>query len=167
MKRLVEMHSGSVTAHSEGPGRGATFRVSLPIHKPEAKTAGKSLAMPRGQAGRRILLVEDNGDTAITVTMLLKSLGYQVETAGDVFQALEAVSGREFDLVISDLGLPDRSGIELMQEIRQRGYRLRGIALTGYGSEEDVQRSREAGFTVHLTKPIDLDALTEAIEQVL
>ena len=87
--------------------------------------------------------------------------------AGDASQALEAVAADGFDLMISDLGLPDRSGIELMQEIRRRGNALKGIALTGYGMDEDVRRSREAGFSEHLTKPIDMDVLIESMERVL
>jgi CheY-like chemotaxis protein len=113
------------------------------------------------------LLVEDNGDTVLVMTMLLESFGYQVEAAGDVEQALEAIDSRPFDLLISDLGLPDGSGIDLMQEVRRRGHALRGIALSGYGRQEDVLRSKEAGFSAHLIKPADIDALMEAVAAIL
>jgi CheY-like chemotaxis protein len=110
--------------------------------------------------------VEDNGDTAVTMKMLLEAYGYEVKTAGDVRQALQAFESAKFDLLISDLGLPDRSGIELMQELRQRRHTLKGIALSGYGQEEDMRRSKEAGFAVHLIKPVDADLLMETIGSI-
>ncbi len=168
VKRLVAMHEGTVTAHSDGPGRGATFRVSLPA-LPRDAAQPEAADRPAARAtGQRILLVEDNGDTAITMSMLLESIGYRVKTAGDVSQALEALArDGGFDLLVSDLGLPDRSGIELMKELRSRGILIKGIALTGYGMEEDVARTREAGFSVHLTKPIDMDVLIQTVERLL
>ena len=87
--------------------------------------------------------------------------------AGDVAQALKALDASGFDLLISDLGLPDQSGLDLMQELRQRGNALKGIALSGYGREEDMRRSQEAGFSVHLTKPVDADALVQAVDSML
>ena len=99
--------------------------------------------------------------------MLLESFGYQVEAAGDVKQALEAIDSGPFALLISDLGLPDGSGIELMQELRRRGHALKGIAVSGYGQEEDTRRSKEAGFSAHLIKPVDVDALMESVAAVI
>jgi CheY-like chemotaxis protein len=98
--------------------------------------------------------------------MLLEAYGYEVETAGDVRQALQAIDSANFDLLISDLGLPDRSGIELMKELRQRRHSLKGIALSGYGQEEDMRRSKEAGFAVHLVKPVDAGLLLETIGSI-
>jgi CheY-like chemotaxis protein len=115
----------------------------------------------------RILLVEDNADSAAMMKMLLESFAYEVETAGDVAEALKAIELRSFDVLISDLGLPDQSGIELMQELRRRGNAIKSIALSGYGREEDVKRSREAGFDLHLTKPVDAEALVQAISRVV
>jgi DNA-binding response OmpR family regulator len=89
-----------------------------------------------------------------------------VQVAGDVAGALELAAADQFDLLISDLGLPDGSGIDLMREIRSRGVMVPGIALSGYGQEEDVRRSREAGFAAHLTKPTSPDRLAEAIEAI-
>ena len=86
-----------------------------------------------------------------------------MEAAGDVNQALQAIDSASFDLLISDLGLPDRSGVELMQEIRRRGHAIKGIALSGYGQEEDMRRSKEAGFIAHLIKPVDAAVLMETI----
>jgi len=167
VKRLVEMHEGSISAHSEGKNRGSAFRVSLPLTSTRlsAEEEKRIHAAPTGC--RRILLVEDNGDTAAMMKMLLEGFGYEVETAGDVSQALKAIESRGFDLLISDLGLPDRSGIELMHELRRRSNNIKGIALSGYGREEDLRRSREAGYSVHLTKPVDADYLVETVSRLI
>ena len=162
-KRLVEMHEGKISVYSEGRNRGAKFRVQLPLSSAElAADAKESAALVPGRA-RRILLVEDNGDTAQTIKMLLTECGYVVETAADVRQALNAVESASFDLLLSDLGLPDGTGIDLMQELRRRGNAIKGVALSGYGLEEDMRRSKEAGFSAHLVKPADADALIGAI----
>jgi signal transduction histidine kinase len=164
VKRLVEMHEGKISVYSEGRNRGAKFRVQLPLSSAElAEDARASAASVLGRS-RRILLVEDNGDTAQTMKMLLAESGYVVEIAADVRQALKAVESASFDLLLSDLGLPDGTGIDLMQELRRRGNALKGIALSGYGQEEDMRRSKEAGFSAHLIKPADADALIESIE---
>ena len=166
-KRLVEMHEGKISVDSEGRNRGAKVRVQLPLCSAElAEDAQESAASVPGRS-RRILLVEDNGDTAQMMKMLLAQRGYVVETAADVRQALRAVESASFDLLLSDLGLPDGTGIDLMQELRRRGNALKGIALTGYGQEEDVRRSKEAGFSAHLIKPADADALIETIAALL
>jgi len=166
-KRLVEMHDGTISVESEGMDRGATFRVSLPLSsmQPEAQTQKRAPVAAR--MARRILLVEDHEDTATSMKMLLEASGYEVENAGDAAQALRVIDSNRFDLLISDLGLPDKSGLELMAELRQRGNNLKGIALSGYGREEDVRRSQEAGFFRHLTKPVDADALVEAVAKML
>jgi signal transduction histidine kinase/CheY-like chemotaxis protein len=165
-KRLVEMHDGTISVHSEGRNKGATFRVQLPMStEPLEASAHKGVPAFDGRA-RRILLVEDSGDTALMMKMLLEAFGYEVETAGDVSQALQAIDSTTFDLLISDLGLPDRSGIDLMQELRRRRHPLKGIALSGYGQEEDMRRSKDAGFAVHLVKPVDADLLMETIEGI-
>jgi signal transduction histidine kinase len=162
-KRLVEMHEGKISVYSEGRNRGAIFRVQLPLSSSELAADAQESAAPVLGQSRRILLVEDNGDTAQTMKMLLEVCGYVVETAADMKQALEAVESASFDLLLSDLGLPDGSGIELMQELRRRGNAIKGIALSGYGQEEDMRRSKEAGFSAHLIKPADADALIETI----
>jgi CheY-like chemotaxis protein len=115
--------------------------------------------------GLRLLLVEDHADTAEAMADLLRALGHEVTVARSVAGAREASQGRELelDLVISDLGLPDGTGLDLMRELAAHG--LRGIALSGYGMDEDIQRSRDAGFTSHLTKPVTLQMLQEAILQ--
>jgi CheY-like chemotaxis protein len=162
---------------SEGRGRGAAFTVRLPLGgvQEELEETGIWLSRPRPAAvsvkpdrALRILLVEDHDDTARAMADLLELMGHEVTLAGSVTAALAAAEearGRGIDLVVSDLGLPDGSGQDLMRELI-RLYGWKGIALSGYGMEEDVRRSREAGFARHLTKPVDLDTLRAAIRQV-
>ena len=168
---LVEMHDGTIWAHSDGRGRGATFRVRLPLLKaselgadavsPADNSAPALAAAPRPA---RILLVEDHPDTARIMRRLLMLDGHEVQTAGDIATALDlAGDNGRFDLLISDLGLPDGSGVDLMRELRSRGNRIPAIALSGYGQEEDLRRTHEAGFAAHLTKPTSPDRLAEAI----
>jgi signal transduction histidine kinase len=175
-KAVVERHGGRLTALSQGKNRGATFTVELPLHVPPSPDIPRSdrvLDQPasappeRSPADRplHILVVEDHADTALALTELLKTRGYRVTIAGSIAAALEAVAASAIDLVISDLGLPDGSGQDLMRELVAR-HGLHGIALSGYGMEEDVQRSREAGFDSHLTKPVSLETLEAAIQQV-
>jgi hypothetical protein len=163
-RALIETHSGKITAASEGVGKGSTFTVELNVAEQElpAKDAPKPAAPRVG--GLRLLLVEDHKDTCLMMSRLLRSLDYDVKTAHSVGEGLAVASQHEFDLVVSDLGLPDASGLELMRQLRER-YQLRGIALSGYGMEDDVARSYEAGFVTHLTKPIDFAALQQAIAE--
>jgi PAS domain S-box-containing protein len=172
-KALVEMHGGSIEAHSEGQKRGATFRVRLPVVSAAARVTAEQpgpsadRVAPGARRARRILLVEDHGDTADMIVSLLELDGHVVHTAGDVATALEeAVPGR-FDLLISDLGLPDGSGLDLIRALRSHGHDLPAIALSGYGQEHDVQQSRAAGFQVHLVKPIDPERLLETVQAVV
>jgi len=164
-KSLVEMHGGQIEAQSEGQGKGATFRVRLPLTAPAGAPAARPPATSRRHAVRpmRILLVEDHGVTAKLMGMVLTSDGHTVEAAGDIATALELAGQHAFDLLLSDLGLPDGSGHDLMCQLRQRGHKFPGIALSGYGQEEDIQRSREAGFAAHLTKPASREAVVGAI----
>lgn len=131
--------------------------------------AKPSTEQARAQATRKlqILLVEDHGDTARIMKKMLERKGHEVQTAGDLATALQSATQQRFDLLISDLGLPDGSGLNLMHELRARGQTLPAIALSGYGQEHDIAESRAAGFTVHLTKPTNLQQLREAIAAVL
>ena len=174
-KAIAELHGGRITAVSPGYGRGATFRVHLPAGRwpAEAKltplptTIAEPEPAPRITRQLRLLLVEDHPDTAEAMADLLRALGHEVRVAGTVAQGLATAAatleaGESIDLVISDLGLPDGTGMDLMRELVAR-YGLRGIALSGYGTEEDVRRSLEAGFTRHLTKPVNFQALEAVI----
>jgi signal transduction histidine kinase len=175
-KAIVELHGGRLTAESRGRGHGATFTVSLPASLPRVDhdtgkiaVAGEPVTPPESAAvPLRILLVEDHADTAEAMAELLSLLGYQVTTTGTVAEALAATRAERFDLLLSDLGLPDGSGLDLMREISGRnGDGLPGIALSGYGMEEDVRQSLEAGFRKHLTKPVTLQQLEAAIREVV
>lgn len=166
-KRLIEMHNGGVTVESEGKGKGATFRVSLPLERHAALDQRNESAEAHAAAvPREILLVEDHKDTSDLLTALLESLGHKVKVAGTIADALQAASAHSYDLLISDIGLPDRSGVDLMRELRRSGSTIKGIALSGYGREEDIQRCREAGFAEHLTKPVDIDLLEQAVARL-
>ena len=167
-KVLVEMHNGAIEALSEGRGKGATFRIRLPLASAaaDASAAVPVATPPSAVHPLRILLVEDHPVTATLMRMVLAADHHVVEVAGDVAVALELAGRKEFDLLISDLGLPDGSGHDLMRQLRQRGCKFAGIALSGYGQEEDIRRSREAGFTAHLTKPASREAVVEAIASV-
>jgi PAS domain S-box-containing protein len=185
-KTLVEMHGGRLAAESEGPGRGATFTLRLPVADiinvpplptPESPTDREAAQPSDESAPLRILLVEDHEDTARVMTRLLRTYHYDVTTANDVSSALRIAASAPFDLVISDLGLPDGSGLDLMRHLLEQHGRepsgsstdsaIKGIALSGYGMEADRQRSRDAGFAEHLTKPVDLQRLKDVIRDVV
>jgi two-component system, chemotaxis family, CheB/CheR fusion protein len=180
-KAIVELHGGSLIARSAGRGQGSVFSVRLPIGSLPARSspalpksggppadAPASQPVPAQGTALRILLVEDHADTAEAMADLLRDLGHQVTVAGGVAQALAMAEGQRhnggLDLVVSDLGLPDGTGLDLMTELQGR-YGIKGIALSGYGMEEDVRKSLAAGFERHLTKPINLQALQNAIQE--
>jgi PAS domain S-box-containing protein len=169
-KALVELHGGTIDGESQGRDKGSLFRVRLPIAGlTDATAAGvgrHSEDVPPARQTFRILLVEDHGDTATMTVKVLELEGHEVQTAGDVATALQAVDQGQFDLLISDLGLPDRSGLDLIRELRARGKAMPAIALSGYGQLQDVERSRAAGFHLHLVKPVEPSRLLEVIQTV-
>lgn len=171
-KAMVEMHGGTIQAHSDGHNRGATFAVRLPLLATDALARTDSqqqtpaVAASRAARPLRILLVEDHGDTAKTMMRVLKLSGHSVIHAGDVATAMKLARETSFDLLLSDLGLPDASGLDLLQGLRAAGFNLPAIALSGYGQEQDLRQSREAGFARHLVKPVDLMALEAAIHDL-
>jgi signal transduction histidine kinase len=184
-KAIIDAHGGTITASSPGPDQGSTFTVRLP----RSTTAAATVEMPpvetnqpptprsnpRGTA--HLLLVEDHADTAQVMARMLRRAGFHLTVTSHIAQALaetEAASKTVDDngranpirLVISDLGLPDGTGHELMHQLAAK-YRLRGIALSGFGMEEDIQRAKESGFAKHLTKPVDFDLLLASIRELL
>ena len=168
-KALVERHGGSLAASSAGKDRGATFTIRLPNAAPppapaDASAGGGSPAAG-GAAGRRVLLVEDHADTAKVMARVLRAWGYHVFAANDVGTALRIAAAERFDLLISDIGLPDGTGLELMRELLARRP-IKGIALTGYGLDSDIQATRSAGFDAHLTKPIKFGDVEDVIRQL-
>jgi len=165
-KSLVEMHGGSIAARSDGKGKGATFRVTLPVVAPVPQVKEPSTEPPVATRALHIPLIEDHGDTARIMKRLLKANGHEVTTAGDLATALATAQQGSFDLLISDLGLPDGSGLDLMRQLVAKGKAVPAIALTGYGQDEDVALCRQAGFAAHLTKPINMDQLARTIATV-
>lgn len=174
-RMLVESHAGRIQAYSKGRDHGSVFTVRLPlavISEDEPTTrrqAPRRLASVIRQhepSSIRILLVEDHEATRTALAQLLARRQYQVTAVGTAGAALAAAREERFDLLISDIGLPDSSGHELMVQLSQHAP-VRGIALTGYGMEHDISRSREAGFQAHLTKPIRLEMLERAIAEAL
>jgi signal transduction histidine kinase len=179
-KAVVDLHGGSIRAESDGAGKGARFVVELAVGVEEemeqetrsraaAAAAAAAMSAPGGGARkartRRILVVEDHVDTQRVLSRLLAEAGYEVKSAGTVAAALKLAEAERFDLLVSDIGLPDKTGYELMEEMRRR-HGVKGIALSGYGMEGDMQRSRDAGFVDHLTKPVDVEQLEAVIERV-
>ncbi|MBV8212365.1 MAG: response regulator [Verrucomicrobia bacterium] len=155
-RAIVNGHQGRIWGESQGLNLGATIHVELPLRDSVAPLVSTREPAPSEAAtpGLRILLVEDHQDTRLIFRMMLAQKGHSVESAASGEEALSLASQRAFDLVISDVGLPDFSGMELMTILRER-YRLRGVAVTGYGMDEDIRRSKAAGFDYHVTKPVD------------
>jgi two-component system CheB/CheR fusion protein len=176
VRRLTELHDGTVEAFSGGAGQGSEFVVRLP-RAPEEKSAhpvvgqGEKdvLSGPAPTARRRLLVVDDNKDSADSLAMLLRLLGNDVDTAHNGVQALQAVADYRPDAVLLDIGLPGMSGYDVAREVRVRpelGQPVL-IALTGFGSEEDRRQSRESGFNAHLVKPVELTALQALLAETV
>jgi signal transduction histidine kinase/integral membrane sensor domain MASE1 len=164
-KALAEMHEGTLTARSGGRGQGAAFTLTLrTIEKPaEAQRVDvERRASKQSARTLRILLVDDHADTREGLERLLRRKGHQVQTAGDMHGALNLAASNEYDLLISDLGLPDGSGHELMNRLRERNS-IKAIAISGFGMERDIEASKASGFSDHLVKPIEFARLEAAI----
>jgi signal transduction histidine kinase len=166
-KALVEQHRGALAATSDGRGKGATFRVAIPVTSelPQATYHTPRLVTPGPQRATRALLVEDHRDTARVMSKLLRGNGYEVDCAASVTEAMQHLKAGRYDILISDIGLPDGSGLDLMRQARVV-QPLVGIALSGFGMEHDIRRSKEAGFTEHLTKPLNFQLLVDTIERL-
>jgi len=187
-KALVELHGGAIRASSAGRGHGSTFTVELPVvaapavsDAPQLKPSdADTLAHASGEkinagvdamnvdappkAPVKILLVEDDPDSGPLLMRLLRHSGYDVTLASRLDVALNEAKRQRIDLLISDLSLPDGNGIDLLRQIRQR-QPVRGICVSGYGSEMDQEKTRLAGFERHLVKPVTIQALRQAIEE--
>ena len=177
-RAIVEMHGGSITAESEGNNKGSKLTIHLPTvvpgeiaRRPEETSSSPSEEPARGRQ-LRILLVEDHPDTADQLTRLLKRAGHEVTWAGSVREARQIISNnaelrpdRPFNMLISDLGLPDGTGHELMRDMASH-FHIPGIALSGYGMKDDIQDSMAAGFSRHITKPVDWQELKIAIQKI-
>ena len=174
-KALIDAHDGKIRVESPGKDQGSTFSLELktvpsPIsgdgdgaQRDRRAVSEKDLVVPRH---RRVLVVDDHHDTCTGMKRMLERRGYEITVAHSAEQAVEKVRTQDFDLLISDIGLPDRTGYELMRELRS-SKALPGIALSGFGTEQDVKEARAAGFSEHLTKPINFERLEEAIKNLL
>jgi CheY-like chemotaxis protein/anti-sigma regulatory factor (Ser/Thr protein kinase) len=173
-KAIVDLHGGEIHAESEGPGKGATFVV----HLPSAAESGSLFAGGAGEARQngdaaeaeqrslRLLVVEDHEPTLTVLSRLLTKAGHKVSAANSVAAACALAERGDFDVFITDIGLPDGTGLDVLNAIRKIHPGLPGIALSGYGMDEDLKHSMDAGFSAHLIKPVDFDQLRRALREV-
>ncbi len=173
-RMLVEQHGGAIAADSCGRDQGSTFIITLPLVRASEGIAGEAKDNGITQSGYagdnaatvHVLLVEDHEPTRTALAQLLTRRHYQVKSAGSIAQARILAGTHQFQLLISDIGLPDGSGLDLMQELRAGNKKIRGIALTGYGLAQDLERSQQAGFTHHLIKPVRVQSLEAALAAI-
>jgi len=165
-KRLIDLHNGKIEAESRGRSFGATFKVTLDT-LPQGTAAVSLNHRVGGKTSNplHILLVEDHQDTRRTLSRLLTHFGHDVVTADNVERAMDIIGSNNIDVVLCDIGLPDGSGYEVAAQARANGG-IKAIALTGFGTEKDVRRSKEAGFDFHLVKPVNFHELQTVLDQV-
>jgi CheY-like chemotaxis protein len=168
VKGLVEMHNGTVTAASPGPGKGSTFTVKLPalrVHPEHLSAAPPDGARGFGVAKRRILVVDDHRDSARSMAILLKLSGNDVRMAHDGVEAVETAQVFRPEVILMDVGMPQLDGYEATRQIREQpwGQTMTIIALTGWGQEGDKVHSREAGCNAHLVKPVNFSELEKLL----
>lgn len=163
---LAVKHGGTLVAESDGEGLGASFTLTLPLTERLEERAAKPVeSQPPANRSLNILLVEDNEDTTLAMTTLLTLSGHTVESAANVEEANEKSAGSRFDLLISDIGLPDGDGTDVVKVFLTH-QNAPSIAMTGYGMDDDVKRCRQAGFTAHVTKPVGFDRLSSLIQSL-
>ena len=168
-KALVELHGGKLTAHSDGLGRGATFTLTLEVWnslQPADFLSPPPLSRPAVRSTKRLLLVDDDFETARVLADQVRAEGYQVCVAATMQTALQAAAAETFDVLVCDIDLPDGSGRELLAQLSSTQTN-KGIVLSGYGGDESVRRSRAAGFSAHLTKPVSVQVLLQTLREVM
>jgi CheY-like chemotaxis protein len=166
-KSLAQAHGGTLGAQSEGRDRGSTFTLSMQTLSPaEAPGVPSRRASESSHHGLKILLVDDHQDTCAALEKLLVRRGHLVAAAHNVRSAMEAAVRNKFDLLISDIALPDGSGLDLIMQLRAIS-KTPGIAISGFGNNGDIEKSLRAGFSEHLIKPIKLEKLEAAIERAI
>ena len=173
-RSIIEQHGGRITARSPGTGLGTTFTIGMPTASAPSGFSAADDSPAQGPLSHdgaltppiRVLLVEDNHDTLKYLSRLLSVRGYHVHAAADMASALEVASRAELDVIVSDIELPDGSGLELLGSLRSSGSAIPAIAFSGFGAPADIEQTRLAGFAIHLTKPVDFRRLDEAIRQV-
>jgi CheY-like chemotaxis protein len=171
VRRLVELHDGKVSAASDGPGKGSEFAVVFPIAQAasDPRERGAQGKLASVSAARKVLVVDDNVDACDSIAMILTACGYAVRCLYDGLTVLPTAMQWRPDVIILDIGLPGMSGLEVGTQLRQQAqFQSTPLAaLTGYGQDEDRRRSQLAGFDVHLTKPVDPQALCQWLSQQL
>ncbi len=171
-RSIVTLHGGSITAHSDGEGRGSTFTVQLPLASAQWSLQGASGAADvasssdEALAGLSILLVEDEADAREAMRAVLESAGASVRDAESAAEARRCIAAQAFDVVLSDIGMPREDGYVLMRSLREAGWTFPAIAVTAFGRPEDKARAMQAGFDLHLAKPVDPETLFNAIGQM-
>ena len=178
VRHLVELHGGSVAVKSDGANRGATFTIKLPVLKAAQSAANDNSAQPEEPIrtnqppdGIHVLLVEDNDDSREMLAVLFAQFGLQITAVASAPEAMEALENERFDILISDIGMPDEDGYELIRNVRalpaEKGGRIPAIALTGYASLQDRDLALSAGYQEHLSKPVDIDDLINLVKKLL
>ncbi|HEX3777528.1 MAG TPA: hybrid sensor histidine kinase/response regulator, partial [Polyangiaceae bacterium] len=172
VKHLVDLHGGSVTAHSEGLGKGAQIVVTLPLRsasaseavtEPQTASAENPPDSKTALAGIYALLVEDDPDGCDLMQMMLRRFGAEVTAVGTAAAALESVKNRRPDVLVSDIGLPDGDGFALLKRVRESNHDLPAVAVTAYASRQDVAKALAAGFQAHVAKPVEPAQLSAAV----
>ena len=164
-KHLIDLHDGAITVESRGRSYGATFRIILDAGADTVSNDQQVQPLQKPAKPLRILLVEDHGDTRRTLSRLLTHFGHDISVADSTQSAKEIVDAKEFDVLLSDIGLPDGSGYDVITHAKQK-QTIKGVALTGFGMDEDIRKSKEAGFDFHLTKPVDFAELRTVLGQL-
>src|SRR5688572_3694938 len=167
-RAIIELHHGTIEARSEGAGKGSEFIIKLPVEAARSAAAPeqpKRSANGRASVARRVLVVDDNVDAAAMLAALIRQMGHEVVLVHDGSAALRAVEGYRPEVILLDIGMPGMNGFEVAQRLRELGRvpQLRIVAVTGWGKPEDRQRSREAGFDMHLIKPVELSEIQQAL----
>jgi CheY-like chemotaxis protein len=161
VKRLIGMHGGTVTAHSEGHGLGSTFEICLPLI--EAPVVQPPIEAAKRYPGKRILVVDDNEDAANSLASILELEGHRIDIVYTGRDALERAQAICPEVILLDVGLPDISGYEVARHLRPLLMTTQIVALTGYGHAEDIRRASDAGFDAHVIKPVDFEKLTQIL----
>ena len=166
VRHLAEAHGGTVSAASEGRDRGATMKVTLPARPPTPAPAEPTGDRPGDLTGRRVLVLDDNEDARVLTTAILRRMKADVSQCASVDEALEAVAEQRFDLILADLAIPGRDGFGFIREVRDRGVRTPALALTAYSDDRNRDKAHAAGFEGFLSKPITVDGLRSALQDL-
>jgi two-component system CheB/CheR fusion protein len=168
VKSIVDLHGYRVWAESDGPGRGSRFIVELPLHDPSAVPTARDVAAS-GRAILRVLLVEDNADTRTMFAETLSQLDYVVLPAETAETALEILAHERVDAIIADIGLPGMDGYDFLRRARQipAAACIPALALTGYGQDSDIRRTRDAGYAGHFVKPVNIEVLDQQLRSLV